>query len=84
MAVLPETREGAATFSPLTELLTEHTSAEFLYLETKWSSLISYGMTAKMLKDVLPIDEKLSAATVRNHTLSIARRSEETLGEEQF
>ena len=73
-----------ATFSPLTELLTEHTSPELLYLQTKWSSLISYGMTAKMLKDVMPVGEKLSAATTRNHALGIARRSEETLGEEQF
>ncbi len=74
----------SSTFSPLCELLTEHTAPELLYLQTKWSSLVSYGMTAKMLKDVLPIDEKLSAATVRNHALSIARRSEEALGEERF
>ncbi len=73
-----------ASFSPLTGLLTEHTSPELLYLQTKWSSLVSYGMTAKMLKDVLPIDEKLGAATVRNHALQIARRSEEELGEERF
>lgn len=55
-----------------------------MYLQTKWSSLVSYGMTAKMLGDVLPVDEKLNAATVRNHALQIARRSEEELGEEQF
>ena len=73
-----------ATFSPLTELLTEHTSPELLYLQTKWSSLISYGMTAKMLKDVLPVDDKLNAATVRNHALEIARRSENDLRQEQF
>lgn len=73
-----------STFSPLVHLFTEHTSPELLYLQTKWSSLISYGMTAKMLKDVLPIDEKMSAATIRNHALTIARRSEELLGEEQF
>jgi hypothetical protein len=77
-------RGEPATFSPLTELLTKHTSPELMYLQTKWSSLISYGMTAKMLKDVLPIDEKLSAATVRNHAHEIARRSEDALGEEQF
>ncbi len=37
-----------------------------------------------MLADVMPIDEKLGAATVRNHALQIARHSEEELGEEQF
>jgi len=73
-----------STFSPLIHLFTEHTSPELLYLQTKWSSLVSYGMTAKLLKDVLPIDEKMSAATIRNHALTIARRSEEALGEEQF
>lgn len=76
--------EDTVTFSPLTELLAERTSPELLYLQTKWSSLISYGITAKMLKDVLPIDEKLNAATARNHALGIARRFEEGLGEEQF
>lgn len=76
--------EGTVTFSPLTELLAEHTSPELLYLQTKWSSLVSYGMTARMLKDVLPVGQKLNAATVRNHALGIARRSEEELGKEQF
>jgi hypothetical protein len=75
---------GSKNGFQIPQLLTEHTSPELLYLQTKWSSLVSYGMTAKMLKDVLPIDEKLSAATIRNHALEIARRSEEELGEEQF
>lgn len=75
---------GSATFSPLTKLLTEHTSPELLYLQTKWSALVSYGMTAKMLADVLPVGEKLNAATIRNHALQIARRCEEELGEEHF
>ena len=30
------------TFSPLAELLPEHTTPEMLFLETKWSSLLSY------------------------------------------
>ncbi|PLS82707.1 MAG: ISKra4 family transposase [Actinobacteria bacterium] len=74
---------GTATFSPLNELLTEHTSPELLYLETKWSSLVSYGMTAGMLKDVLPVDEKLGAATVRNHALGVAERMEAELEDER-
>lgn len=76
--------EETTTFSPLTDLLTEHASPELLCLQTKWSSLVSYGMTVKMLGDVLPVDEKLNAATVRNHALQIARRAEKELGEEQF
>src|SRR5690554_1122338 len=30
------------TFSPLVQLLTEHTAPELLYLEAKWASLVSY------------------------------------------
>jgi hypothetical protein len=45
------------TFSPLAELLPERISPELLFLETKWASLMSYGMTSKPLHDVLPIDE---------------------------
>ena len=43
------------SFSPLTELFTEHTAPELLYLESRWASLISFGMTAALLKDVLPV-----------------------------
>ena len=44
------------TFSPLTELFTERTAPELLYLESRWASLISFGMTAALLRDVLPVD----------------------------
>jgi hypothetical protein len=46
---------GAATFSPLAELLPDHTTPELLFLETKWASLMSYGMTVQLLEDVLPM-----------------------------
>jgi len=46
-------------------------------METKWASLISYGMTARVLKDFLPLDETLNATTVQNHTLAVAQRCEE-------
>jgi hypothetical protein len=71
------------TFSPLTGLLTEHTSPELLYLETKWASLVSYGMTIDLLKDVLPIVSTASGATVRNHLHRVAQRREAELGEER-
>jgi len=71
------------TFRPLTALLPARTSPELLYLETKWAALASYGLTVKILRDVLPIDRKHSAVTVRNHTLQMARRKEEMLGGER-
>jgi len=38
------------TFSPLAELLPNHTLPELLFLETKWASLMSYGMTSKLFQ----------------------------------
>jgi len=73
----------AKTFRPLATLVPERTSPELLYLETKWAALMSYGLTARLLHDVLPIDRRHSAVTVRNHTLQVARRSEQRLGAEQ-
>jgi hypothetical protein len=68
---------------PLATLLPERTSPELLYLETKWASLVAYGVTAELLHEVLPIDHKHSAIMVRNHTLRAARRKEQMLGNEQ-
>ncbi len=70
------------SFSPLAVLLPEKTTPELLYLETKWASLASYGMSVKMFEDVLPLDEPLQTVTVRNHVLKIAERLEASLGDE--
>ena len=72
------------TFSPLAELLTERTSPELLYLETKFASLVSYGMSLKLFEEVLPIGAEINAATIRNHTLAMAERLESELGDEQW
>ncbi len=37
------------SFRPLAALLAERSSPELLYLETKWASLVAYGVTAKLL-----------------------------------
>ncbi len=71
------------TLRPLAGLLTERTSPELLYLETKWASLTAYGLTTELLHEVLPIDKKHCTSTVRNHTLRVARRKEQLLGDEQ-
>jgi len=76
------TPDETATFSPLTQLLSEHTAPELLFLETKWASLVSYGLTAQALKDVLPVDETLSVSTVRTNALAVAQRCEAELGDE--
>src|SRR5689334_1739024 len=70
------------TVSPLTELFTEHTAPELLYLETRWASLLSYGLTAELLKEVLPIGRGANASTIRSHLHRVAARHEAELGDE--
>lgn len=65
-------RNGPSSTSPLFELLREHTTPELAYLESKWSSLFSYGLTVKALRDCLPIDAKLNATWVRRTALRVA------------
>jgi hypothetical protein len=72
------------TFRPLNALVTEAVAPELLFMETKWASLVSYGLTAQALKDFLPVDATLNATTVQNHTLAVAQRCEDELGEEQW
>jgi len=72
------------TFSPLAELLSERSTPELLYLETKWASLMSFGMTTQLLQEVFPIGRHLNAATVRNHLHAVAERTEAELGDEQM
>lgn len=74
----------AQTFSPLTELLPHHVAPEMLWLETKWASLVSYGVTVDLLKDVLPIDKRLNAETVRRHLGRVASRMETELADERY
>jgi hypothetical protein len=55
--------DAAMTFSPLAVLLPEPNTPELLFLETKWAALVSYGVTAQLLHDVLPIDDALAPCT---------------------
>jgi hypothetical protein len=40
---------------------------------------MSYGLTVKLLEEVLPIGQTVNAATVRNHAHAVAERIEEEL-----
>ena len=53
------------SFSPLTGLFTEHVAPEMLYLETKWASLVPFGVTVELLRDVLPVGTTVSADGVQ-------------------
>jgi hypothetical protein len=71
------------TFSPLAQLLSERTAPELLYLETKFASMMSYGLTVDILQEVLPLGKTINAATVRNNTHAVGKRIDNELGEEQ-
>ena len=49
-----------SSFRPLAALLTESVAPELLYMEAKWSSLVSYGMSLEALQDFLPLDLSLT------------------------
>ena len=72
------------SFSPLATLLSKRTAPERLYLESKFASLMSYGLTVKLLEEVLPLEGKLNAASVRNNLHEVAQKVEAELGEEEY
>jgi hypothetical protein len=53
------------TFSPLTELLPERTTPGLLYLEAKFAGLMSYGLSAKLLGELLPLGRTLHTTALR-------------------
>src|SRR5258708_11719383 len=75
--------DGWTSFSTLAELLHERSSPELIYLETKFAALVSYGLTAELLKELLPISQDLSTTAIRQRVLQTAQRLEDELGEEQ-
>lgn len=74
------------SFSPLADLLTERrpkgSLPELLYMQTKWASLMSYGLSAEILADVLPM--QTNSQSVILNTQKVAARLEAELGEEQL
>ena len=69
-------RRKTASFRPLSALLTEPVAPELLYMEAKWSSLVSSGLSLDARQDFLPIDLSLDVKTVRYDTLKVAKRLE--------
>jgi hypothetical protein len=41
---------------------------------------MSYGVTADLLQEVLPMDSPLHASTIREHVFRVAERMEKELG----
>lgn len=71
------------TFSPLAAALPERTTPELRYLASKFAGLVSYGLSAKLLAETLPLGRPLHASAVQHHTQATAQRLEDELGPEQ-
>jgi hypothetical protein len=71
------------SWSPVATLFSERSTPELLYQEVRWASLLSYGLTIKLLGDLLPMEHQLSTSTVSRHVHQIAERLEGELGDEQ-
>lgn len=62
------------TVSLLSDWAGDHSHPALKYIETRWVSMISYDMTTRLLKDILPVGHSLNASTVRNHLCQVAQR----------
>lgn len=69
-------------FNPIAKLLAQRISPERLYLESKFAALMSYGLSVKLLQELLPLEGEINASSVRNNLHYCGQRLEEELGEE--
>jgi hypothetical protein len=76
------------SFSPLTQALEQHLeqhiSPELQYLQSKWASLVSYGVTLDLLEEVLPINSHLNKTSIQRQVHKTAQRIEDELGEQKW
>ena len=70
----------ARTFGPLAQLLPDRATPELMYLEAKFGGLVSYGLSAKLLAEVLPLGRTLHATALRQHTYRVGQRLDDELG----
>lgn len=75
----PCTKRDKKSISPLADVLSERISPELQFLQTKWASLVSYGMTSSILEEVLPI--KSHASSIAKTTHKIAERLDSEIQE---
>jgi hypothetical protein len=68
------------SWSPVAALFSERSTPELLCQEVRWPSLLSYGVTMKLLGDLLPMEHQLSTSTISRYVHQIAERFEGELG----
>jgi hypothetical protein len=65
------------SIAPLAHHLPERTTPELKYLQSKWASLVSFGVTVDLLEEVLPLTS--NTMTVRRLTQEVAERIEDEM-----
>ena len=63
---------SARTFSPLAAVLRERITPELSYLQARFAGLVSYGLSADMLNEILPLGRALHATTLRRQVQATA------------
>ena len=81
-ASLPLPAARGEDLQPATGFTARARQSRIVYLEVKWSSLLAYAPGCDLLHDVLPVNEKLNAETMRQHLFQVAERMEGELGNE--
>jgi hypothetical protein len=71
------------SWSPVAARFSERSTPELLCQEVRWATLLSYGVTVKLLGDLLPMEHQLSTSTISRHVHQVAERLEGELGDEQ-
>jgi hypothetical protein len=65
------------SFSPLADWLGDHTSPELFYLEAQFAALLPYGVSARILGFVLPLQHATSITTWKRHVARVGGRLDE-------
>jgi hypothetical protein len=73
----PCVAQATRTFRPLAVLLPERTTPELRYLESKFAGLVSYGVSATLLAELLPLGRPLHPTAIRHHAWAVAQRLED-------
>jgi hypothetical protein len=70
-------RLAVRTFSLLAAVLRERMTPELSYLQARFAGLVSYGLSADLLNEILPLGRALHATTVRRQVQVTAQRLED-------
>jgi len=65
------------SFSPLGNWLGDHTSPDLQYLEARFAALLSYGVSARILGWVLPLQDATSITTWKRQVARVGARLDE-------